>query len=108
MELWVNGEKIGEHVYGYTPFRFDITPHLNDEGEINTIAVKTRNAGENSRWFAGAGIYRPVHISILRPGFDCTMGCADYHLGSFRESASSTSSGYLVDNLPEEGAQIKV
>lgn len=67
MELWINGVKTGEHVYGYTPFKIDITSYLKSERETNTIAVKTVNPGENSRWFAGAGIYRPVYISMLNP-----------------------------------------
>lgn len=67
MELWVNGRLMGEHVHGYTPFKFDISPALNGAGEPNIMAVKTVNKGENSRWFAGAGIYRPVHLSILNP-----------------------------------------
>jgi beta-galactosidase len=67
MELWVNGIMVGEHLYGYTPFYFDITPALNEPGESNIVAVKTVNPGENSRWFAGAGIYRPVQISMLHP-----------------------------------------
>ena len=66
MELWVNGILIGEHVYGYTPFYFDIAPALKGPGENNVIAVKTINPGENSRWFTGAGIYRPVKLSVLR------------------------------------------
>lgn len=66
MELWVNGILIGEHVYGYTPFVFDIAPALNGPGNNNMIAVKTVNQGENSRWFAGAGIYRPVTLSVLQ------------------------------------------
>jgi len=66
MELWVNGSMIGGHVYGYTPFQFDIAPALNDPGENNVILVKTVNPGENSRWLAGAGIYRPVTISLLQ------------------------------------------
>jgi beta-galactosidase len=66
-ELWLNGELIGENVYGYTPFEFDITAALKDPGEINVIAVKTVNPGQNSRWFAGAGIYREVSISVLNP-----------------------------------------
>jgi len=65
MELWVNGILVGEHVYGYTPFQFDIAPALKDPGEKNLILVKTVNPGENSRWFAGAGIYRPVTLSVL-------------------------------------------
>ncbi len=67
MELWVNGTLIGEHAYGYTPFLFDIAPALNPPGENNVIAVKTVNRGENSRWFSGAGIYRPVTLSMLQP-----------------------------------------
>jgi len=67
MELWVNGTLIGEHVYGYTPFQFDITSALNGPGSSNMIAVKTVNPGENSKWFAGAGIYRPVTLSMLSP-----------------------------------------
>jgi beta-galactosidase len=67
MELWVNGTLIGEHVYGYTPFQFDISPVLKEAGQTNIIAVKTVNPGENSRWFAGAGIFRPVKLSLLNP-----------------------------------------
>jgi beta-galactosidase len=67
MELWVNGILIGEHVYGYTPFQFDIAPALHGPGENNIIAVKTVNTGDNSRWYAGAGIYRPVTLSVLQP-----------------------------------------
>jgi len=66
MELWVNGILIGEHIYGYTPFQFDIAPALKGPGEKNLILVKTVNPGENSRWFAGAGIYRPVTLSVLQ------------------------------------------
>lgn len=67
MELWVNGTLIGKHVYGYTPFQFNIAPALNGPGENNIIAVKTVNTGDNSRWYAGAGIYRPVTLSVLQP-----------------------------------------
>ncbi|MCK4990830.1 MAG: glycoside hydrolase family 2, partial [Bacteroidales bacterium] len=66
MELWVNGILIGEHIYGYTPFQFDIAPALKGPGEKNLILIKTVNPGENSRWFAGAGIYRPVTLSVLQ------------------------------------------
>ncbi|MCF8226901.1 MAG: DUF4982 domain-containing protein [Bacteroidales bacterium] len=67
MELWVNGKIAAGHVYGYSPFKIDITQYLNKPGRNNVIAVKTVNSGENSRWFAGAGIYRSVSISVLGP-----------------------------------------
>ena len=40
MELWVNGILTGEHIYGYTPFQFDIAPALKGPGEKNLILVK--------------------------------------------------------------------
>jgi beta-galactosidase len=67
MELWVNGVLIGEHVYGYTPFYFDISSVIKEPGKMNMIAVKTANPGENSRWYAGSGVYRQVKISMLYP-----------------------------------------
>lgn len=66
-EIWVNGEKAGAHVYGYSPFWLDITDQLSVPGKRNVIAVKTENPGENSRWFAGAGIYRNVKLSVVDP-----------------------------------------
>lgn len=66
-EVWVNGKPAGNHVYGYTPFWFDITPLLNKTGEDNVIAVKVLNTGRNSRWYSGSGIYRNVHLTLTQP-----------------------------------------
>jgi len=27
--VWINGTRLGEYKGGYTPFSFDLTPHLN-------------------------------------------------------------------------------
>ncbi len=66
-EVWVNGSKAGIHKNGYTPFWFDITALLNPSGKVNVIAVKVENAGRNSRWYSGSGIYRNVHLIITNP-----------------------------------------
>ena len=63
-ELWVNGRKACFNAYGYTSYRVDITPYLNAPGTPNTIAVKVVNAGRNSRWYAGSGIFR--HVWLIR------------------------------------------
>ncbi len=65
-EIWLNGEKIGIHPYGYTSFRFDITGSLLP-GKENILAVKVSNEGRNSRWYSGSGIYRHVWLSVLEP-----------------------------------------
>ncbi|WP_026714303.1 glycoside hydrolase family 2 TIM barrel-domain containing protein [Flavobacterium daejeonense] len=63
-EVWVNGQKVGQNVYGYSSFRFDITPFCNPAGQQNVVAVKVLNEGKNSRWYSGSGIYR--HVWLLQ------------------------------------------
>ena len=60
-EVWINGASLGNHPYGYTPFAYDLTPHLKDGSNI--IAVKVNNIGRNSRWYSGSGIFRKVWLS---------------------------------------------
>jgi len=58
--VFVNGQKAGEWKYGYTTFELDITPYLH-AGE-NELLVKVIHQAPNSRWYTGAGIYRPVWL----------------------------------------------
>jgi beta-galactosidase len=60
-DVWINGHHLGNHPYGYTPFYYDLTPFLKQNGE-NIIAVRVRNEGRNSRWYSGSGIYRHVWL----------------------------------------------
>jgi beta-galactosidase len=62
--VWINGREVGRHLYGYSPFGFDLTPHLKPPGDNNVLAVRVENSGKNSRWYAGAGLYRPVHLEV--------------------------------------------
>lgn len=41
-EVWLNGVKLGTAKGGFTPFGFDLTPHLKP-GETNTLAVMADN-----------------------------------------------------------------
>ena len=61
-EVWLNGEKLAFRPYGYTNFYVDLTDAVKPEQE-NTVQVFCRNADQpNSRWYSGAGIYRPVQL----------------------------------------------
>ena len=64
--VWVNGNKAGNHVYGYTPFSFDIGKMLHP-GTDNVIAVEVKNPGKNSRWYSGSGIYRHIWLTVTNP-----------------------------------------
>lgn len=89
-EVWVNGESVGTHPYGYTGFYFDVTNKVRF-GEANVIAVQVRNEGQNSRWYSGSGIYRHVWLKMLRPT----------HLAHWGTYITTTLSG-------NSGAQVKV
>ncbi|KAI7258406.1 beta-galactosidase [Hortaea werneckii] len=58
--LYVNGQVAGEWKYGYSTFEFEITPYL-IAGE-NEIYMRVIYESPNSRWYSGAGIYRPVWL----------------------------------------------
>lgn len=64
-DVWINGHHLGNHPNGYTSFIYDLTAHLNPVGKENVIAVQVKNEGDNSRWYAGSGIYRHVWLSVV-------------------------------------------
>lgn len=64
-DVWLNGVHIAENTHGYLGFAVDLTPHLMRD-RPNTIAVRVRNTGQNSRWYSGSGIYR--HTWLTKTG----------------------------------------
>ena len=61
-EVWINDILAGNWAYGYNTFRVDITPFM-QPGE-NLLEVELQNVEESSRWYPGAGIYRPVKLIL--------------------------------------------
>ena len=64
--MWINGHRLGNHPYGYSPFSYDITEYLRF-GELNTIAVKVNHQTPSSRWYSGSGIGRDVDLVVTDP-----------------------------------------
>lgn len=60
--VYVNGRVAGQWKYGYNAFNIDITPYIHTDGSANTLAVHLQNLEESSRWYPGAGLYRPVTL----------------------------------------------
>lgn len=66
-EVWINGQYLGKRPYGYVPFSYELTPHLNF-GRDNVIAVKVDNSRQtNCRWYSGSGIYRHAWLLAVNP-----------------------------------------
>ncbi|HEY2828405.1 MAG TPA: glycoside hydrolase family 2 TIM barrel-domain containing protein [Pirellulales bacterium] len=65
-DVYLNGKHLGNHPYGYTPFQYDITDDLKFDAQ-NTLAVRCNVEQPCSRWYSGAGIFRPVQLVITDP-----------------------------------------
>lgn len=62
-EVWINGHSLGLRPYGYSSFRYELTPWLRKPGQRNCIAVRVNNTAQpDSRWYTGSGIYRHVRL----------------------------------------------
>ena len=62
-EVWINGHSVGKRHYGYSSFRYDLTPYLAKGDQENIVAVRVDNSTQpNSRWYSGSGIFRNVWL----------------------------------------------
>lgn len=76
-KVWLNGKLLGEREGGYTPFYFNITDYLKQDGSTNTLIVKADNRhtytslpprmreDHSAGWAVYGGIYRDVYLEIL-------------------------------------------
>src|SRR5690242_4445264 len=74
--VWINGQKLGEYRGGYTPFSFELTPHLNRKGD-NVLAVEVDSTerkdippfGGEIDYLTFGGIYRDVALRVVPATF---------------------------------------
>jgi beta-galactosidase len=74
--VWLNGQKLGEYRGGYTPFSFELTPHLNRKGD-NVLAVEVDSTerkdippfGGEIDYLTFGGIYRDVALRVVPSTF---------------------------------------
>ncbi|WP_263349846.1 glycoside hydrolase family 2 protein [Acidicapsa acidisoli] len=70
--VWINGTNLGEYKGGFTPFSFELTDHVNWNGE-NVLAVKVDSTeradippfGYQIDYLTFGGIYREVALRIV-------------------------------------------
>lgn len=64
-KVYLNGEKVGEHIGGFTPFNFDITDKVKDGNNFIVVRVNNERHPEgvptiNADWWNYGGITREV------------------------------------------------
>lgn len=63
--VFLGGDAVVHEPNGYNAFEAVLDPYLR-YGEPNRVTVEAR-AHRDSRWYSGAGIYRPVHLVVADP-----------------------------------------
>ena len=74
--VWINGVRLGEYKGGYTPFSFELTPHVDFDGE-NVLAIDVDSTersdippfGRQIDYLTFGGIYREVALRIVSSTF---------------------------------------
>ena len=61
-QVFLNDELVANRADGYARFFVDLTPFL-AFGSTNRLRIEVR-AGEDSRWYSGAGLHRPVSLHV--------------------------------------------
>ncbi len=113
--VWLNGEYLGEHEGGYTPFEFVITRYVRTAGQ-NNLAVRVDNRrgtdrlpahlfeGHSYGWNNYGGIVREVKLLVSSKVYvDAVRVIATPHLTSYDEAdGASVSTHVSIRNASDE------
>ena len=105
--VFVNGQKAGFWAYGYNTFRIDITKFVKS-GE-NLLEVDLKNQEESSRWYPGAGIYRPVKLVLMpKIHLDEWSICARTLDVNLQKGVANVEVDVNVDNVKEADPSMRM
>ncbi len=117
-DVYLNGEKLGEHIGGFTPFNFEITGLVKDGNNFIIVKVDNKRKREavptlNTDWWNYGGITRDVKLIEVPSTF-----VRDYFIQLKKGSGNHVSGWVQLDGdkkeqnvsvkIPEAGIQIKV
>lgn len=106
-DVYLNGEKLGQHEGGFTPFHFEVTGKLKPQD--NSLVVKVDNKRErdgvptlNTDWWNYGGLTRGVRL-LVTPG----MFIRDYQVRLDDHRTSQVSGHVLLDGAAA-GEKVRV
>ena len=99
--VYLNGEKLGSHVGGYTPFQFDVSGKLKEKDNFLVVKVDNKRKREaiptvNTDWWNYGGITRSVHLVAVPQSH-----IKDYTLQLEKNSATQISGWVDLENSKE-------
>jgi beta-galactosidase len=111
--VWINGVALGEYKGGFTPFSFELTPHLRFDGE-NVLVVQVDSTeradippfGYEIDYMTFGGIYREVALRIVSPTYIDNIFAHPKNVLS--EAPSLDVDCFLAGRLTEAGLALEV
>ena len=105
--IYVNGQLIGGHPYGYTSFFCDATSAI-IPGKKNVVAVRVDNSQQkNCRWYSGSGIYRHVWL-IHTPKVHIENWGVAVHTPQVSTSQATVQVKTMLNNETSVDKEVKV
>ncbi|CAH8284075.1 beta-glucuronidase [Mariniflexile fucanivorans] len=100
--VYLNGEKLGEHIGGFTPFQFDVTGKLKEKDNFLIVKVDNKRKREaiptiNTDWWNYGGITRSVHLVSTPKEY-----IQDYAIGLSKDDAKYIEGWVKVANAKQE------
>jgi beta-glucuronidase len=102
--VWLNGEKIGEHVGGFTAFNFEVTSNV-AEGE-NSVVVEVNNVRQadgvpalSTDWWNYGGLTRSVQLVEVPETF-----VQDYFVQLAKGSRDEIAGWIQINGAPQNGS----
>ncbi|MEM9389067.1 MAG: glycoside hydrolase family 2 TIM barrel-domain containing protein [Bacteroidota bacterium] len=102
-KVYLNGEKLGEHTGGYTPFSFEVTDLIKEQGNFLIVKVDNTRKREavptiNTDWWNFGGITRSVELIETQMTF-----VEDYFIQLKKESKNEVEGWVqLSDSVSKE------
>jgi beta-glucuronidase len=99
-DVYLNGEELGEHEGGFTPFDFEITDRIKERDNFLVVRVNNNRAKDqvptnNSDWWNYGGITRPVTLVELPETF------VQNYLVQLEKGATNKIAGWVQLNGPK-------
>ncbi len=119
---WINGQPLGEYKGGYTPFAYELTPHLDYSGD-NVLAIEVDSSeradippfGNQIDYLTFGGLYREVSLRIVPPVFienlvarpkDVLTGSPKLDVEYYLQTAEKTAHPVMVEAALLDGDRI--
>ena len=103
-DVYLNGEKLGTHLGGFTPFNFEMTHLLKEKDNFIIVKVDNKRAADevptlSTDWWNYGGITRDVTVYELSKTF-----IEDYKI-QLSKNNSKEVSGYIQLNGPDRASK---